>query len=107
MAEAMFLELGLKKANLLLSSSKKEKLKRFKGWYGLHPRTCAVVWNKMQNTASEKPIHFLMMLFFLKQYTSEKIIAGVFGSAEKTIPSRVWNMILKVQLMFEQTVSDL
>ena len=45
--------------------------------------------------------------FFSEKYTSEKLIDRIFGSAEKTIHSRVWNMILKVQLMFEQTVSDL
>ena len=78
-------------------SSEKTMQRQFRSWFGLGPKLCLVVWNKLIasscfecTSANPNPKHLLWTLHFLKVYSSEENNAGRVGVSEKTFRKWVW-----------------
>lgn len=90
----------------------KTNLERFLAHFGASPETHSAIFSDLQTTQIEaariaKPriSHFLMAMYWLKTYSTESMMAGVFKLDEKTVRLGVWKYILAIQALKAQKVS--
>ena len=88
---------------------------RFKAPYGSDPIVYSKLFEDLQTTEiAEAQIHegkislryFLMTIYFLRQYPTEKILESRFGVSEKTARTWVWYYISKIKELKLQKVRN-
>lgn len=91
----LFWKLGHKYTGHKLSGSVNLGLRRFKGFYGVSPKICEIIWNKLSDSIPihSQPIHLLWCLHFLKHYNTEHNNSAIFRADEKSIRKWVWCLI--------------
>ena len=80
--------------------------------FGASPESHSAMFPDLQTTQIEaariaKPyvLHFLMAMYWLKNYPSESVIAGTFKVDERTVRTQVWKYVLAIQALKEQKVN--
>jgi hypothetical protein len=109
-----FMVLGLKFAGHPRVKSLLTNLRRFKGWYGASPETCAQIFSDLKTTDinearikdNEDPSRFLMAMHFLRAYRTEEQTAGTFRMNEKTARKWCWKYAKKIQALKGKKVSN-
>lgn len=89
----LFLDLG-KEMMKHESNSVKIGLRRFKTFFGISPKICAISWHLIKNDLpmGYQEVHLLWALFFLKNYNKESVNHSVTGCNEKTFRTKVWSL---------------
>ena len=77
------------------NTSSVSNTRRFRSFFGVHPRICATLWRSCVQSlpTSAQPKHLLLILHFLKTYNTFEILAGVLCVDEKTARKWVWIMV--------------
>lgn len=101
-SEILFWELGCGITGHDKAKSEKVGIRRFRSFFGISPKCCAVTWNKLEHLETSDPKHFLWCLLFLKQYNTEEVNRKIVGTDEKTLRKWVWiyvNMIAALKIV--------
>jgi hypothetical protein len=88
-------------------------VERFVAHFGASPESHSAMFSDLQTTqileaariAKPYVFHFLMAMYWLKNYPSESVIAGTFKVDEKTVRTQVWKYVLAIQALKEQKVN--
>jgi hypothetical protein len=93
--ERLFWKTGHKITGHKLKFSYNLGLRRFKAFFGVTPKICAIIWNLLSDLrpVSAKPKYLLWSLCFLKQYNTENLNHAIFGADEKTIRKWIWYFV--------------
>ena len=75
------------------ANNEKSNLERFRGLYGMSPKRCEQLWNDLQLnddlegriTSDANPLHLLLALRLMRTYSSEIVLAGLFGLSDKAV----------------------
>lgn len=73
--------------------------RRFRAFFGTSPRVCARLWYLLLTCGhyeSEKPVHILWALMFLRLYETEHVNASLAQVDEKTFRKWTWKVISKL-----------
>lgn len=83
------------------SKSRVVGLRRFKSFFGISPKICAISWEliKRDLPSTYKPTHLLWTLFFLKNYNTEHVNRRYAECDEKTFRLKIWTIIDKLAFM--------
>lgn len=83
------------------SKSRVVGLRRFKSFFGISPKICAISWQliKRDLPTNYKPVHLLWALFFLKNYNTESINRKYVKCDEKTFRTKTWMIIDRLAFM--------
>lgn len=110
-----WLELGLQSVGfgpIRQNRLQETNVQRFVAHYGASPESHRAMFSDLQTTQIKtahiaKPyiLHFLMAMFWLKNYPTESVMAGTFKVDEKTIRTQVWKYVLAIQALKEQKVN--
>jgi hypothetical protein len=81
----------------------------FKASYGINHEVCSHTWELMSvyrtKPTRANPKHLLWALILLKSYGTEKFLARLWGTDEKTFRKWSWKMIEGISLMHRRVVS--
>lgn len=115
------LELGLELAGYDLRRQRrfkeKNRIKRFRKFYGSTPFVLVQVWNdlpaeliipkfiKKKRIGKIDVSTFLMSMHYLKRYPTYSQLSGMFSVSERSIAKKVWTVIYNLQLLKTKKVS--
>ena len=89
---------GLEKAGFycarIQSVALKTNLERFVSFYGVDPKTCVEVYTSLKASdglaKTTSVVYFFLTMAWLKTYSKEHVLAGIFGVSENTIRKWIW-----------------
>lgn len=88
----LFMNLWREMSSLQPSSPLVENI-RFQDFWWVSPKICSIAWNYLADwelmPRGGKPTHLLWELLFLKQYSTENIIANTVKTSEKRFVSGI------------------
>lgn len=92
MSEQTFVKLGNVYTETKWTSSKYVAQRRFTSFFGVTPRVCSLIWDKIKHDIPNggAPKHLLWSLSFVKQYSVEHYRRSIFHADEKTIRKWTW-----------------
>ena len=111
--EKNILSYGLETAGFrqfgVLETSPELKRQRFISFFGVCPSTCAAIFVALK-TGSEigdgcRLNHFLLTMCWMKNYVTERVLAGMFEMTEKTIRKWIWKYAKMIQSLKAAKVS--
>jgi hypothetical protein len=96
-------------------ASKALNLRRFKAHFGSMQVVYAQIWKDLQTTRiPEARIagkvcvdSFLMAIHFLKIYSTEEVLSGLFKICERSVRKWVWYYVIKIQAHKKEKVRQL
>jgi hypothetical protein len=113
---ASFTKLGLETAGFFKWESylPSTNIDRFRGLYGPSPEICETVWIELQMSDNDdchigddaNPLHLLLGLWFLRAYSTERELAGMFKMSEKAVRKWSGTYAYKISLLLVDMVSD-
>lgn len=117
LTEEEWLETGLIYAGFDIfrqnSISRDNNLGRFRSFYGINPTPLILMHNDLQTNEdgteidgkkNGSPKHLLMTLHWLKTYTTEPILAGLFELNERTVRKFIWQYASALQSLKSRKV---
>jgi hypothetical protein len=109
---AAFLQLGLGLVGFELQRQQQTReqtnLRRFRAHFGVSPEVCTIVFMDIHDSIQKPtPNDFLMTLHWMTTYPKEEVLAGRFGSSEKTVRKWLWAYTNAFQALKEAKVSKI
>jgi hypothetical protein len=84
--------------------SKKENLRRFRGFFGIGPQAACKVYLDLIETSDIELKHFCLTLNWLKSYDTELILSGWWRMHEQSVRQWVWSISRSIQNLKEKKV---
>jgi hypothetical protein len=106
------LDLGTEMIGFSKRAHEQKKIEHFCASFGIEPNTCSIIFHDLQtvdigNARIENidPYFFLMTLYWLRHYTTNDVLAGIFRINRKTFSKWVWVYTYGIQALKETKVS--